>query len=64
MALKKSTRKRIKKIIRENYLTEWEFICNILAPEIEEDEFDEGELIDMLMDERQEREIELHHNTK
>lgn len=56
--MKKKTIKTVKDIIRKRYLTDWEFIVEEIAPEIEEEEFDVDEIVGLLLDEKFRREVE------
>lgn len=56
--MKKKTIKIVKDIIRKRYLTDWEFIVEEIAPEIEEEEFDVDEIVGLLLNEKFRREVE------
>lgn len=56
--MKTSTRKKIKKIIDDHFLCEWEFITEIIAPEIDEEDFELDEVVDMIVSEKNRRMLE------
>ena len=56
--MKKKTRKLVQKLIDEKFLTDWEFIVEVIAPEIEEGEFDVDEISLMLGTEILKRNLE------
>lgn len=51
--MKISIRKKIQKIIDKKYLTDWEFITDVIAPEIYEEDFDVDEISKMVSDEKE-----------
>jgi hypothetical protein len=53
--MKKSVRKHIQSIIDQKFLTDWEFIVEEIAPEIEEEDFDANEVAVMVWNETQKR---------
>lgn len=55
----KEVEKRVWAIIEKEYLTDWEFIVNKIAPEFEEHELDIDQVADMLHAEIRRRNIEL-----
>jgi hypothetical protein len=57
--MKKKTIKLVNKILKEKFLTEWEFIVEEIAPEIEIDEFDVDEVCLLLQQEKERRNVEL-----
>ncbi|MCK9370964.1 hypothetical protein M0R04_13720 [Candidatus Dojkabacteria bacterium] len=56
--MKKKTIKLIQKLIDEKYLTDWEFIVNVVAPKVEEEEFDVDEICLMVQKAKMLRELE------
>jgi len=58
--MKKSTKKFIQRIIDEEYQTDWEFIVDTIAPQIEEEEFDVDEICQMVWEETVRRGIKLN----
>ena len=60
MALKKKIRKQVQAIIEKEYLTDWEFIVERIAPELEEEDFDELEIAVMIQEEKSRRTFELY----
>lgn len=58
--MKKSVRDKIQGIIETEFMTDWEFILNVIAPEIEEEDFDIDEVSQMLADEIVCRRYKLH----
>ena len=55
--MKKKTRKLIQDIINKEYLTDWEFILERIATQIDEDDFDVEETCKMLQTENTLREL-------
>ena len=51
--MKKGIRKQVQNIIDKKYLTDWEFIIEVIAPEIYEEDFDVDEISEMVADERE-----------
>lgn len=58
--MNKSTRKQVQEIIDDHFLTDWEFIVNVIAPNIEEEDFDEAEVSAMIGLEIAKRKLKLH----
>lgn len=57
--MRKEIRKTVQKIIDEKFLTYWEFVVEVIAPEIDEEEFDIDEVTTMLADTIKSRNTEL-----
>lgn len=55
--LSKSAEKKVRKIIKDHYLTEAEFIVEMIAPEVEDYEFDVDAIVDILTDIKAERDM-------
>lgn len=62
--MKISIRRKIQKIIDKKYLTDWEFICNEIAPEIEEEDFNIDEVVEMIQETNSRRTFQLYKDTK
>ena len=60
--MKQKIIKKIKKLIDEHYLTDWEFIVNVIAPEFEEEEIDIYEVAAMIYITNSERTLNLRDN--
>lgn len=58
--MKKKTIKLVKEIINKEFLTDWEFIVEVIAPEIEEEEFDADEVSEILAEEILKRKLALN----
>lgn len=54
----------MQKIIDDKFLTDWEFIIDVIAPELEIEEFDIPEISKMVGDEIARRNLALHTNSR
>jgi hypothetical protein len=60
--MKKRTRKKIQDIINKKFLTDWEFIVEEIAPEIEDEDFNVYEVVLMIQEEIFKRHIQLYND--
>ncbi len=62
----KRVRRLIQSIIDKEYLTDWEFIIERIAPELEQEEFEgyEHDIAEMIEEEISDRKLKLYSNTK
>ena len=60
--MKKRTRKKIQDIINKKFLTDWEFIVEEIAPEIEDEDFNVYEVALMIKEEIFKRHIQLYND--
>lgn len=58
--MKKKTVKFLKKLIEEQFLTDWEFVVQVMAPEVDIEEFDVDEAVAILNEEIMKRRIDLY----